>query len=97
MSTEENKARARRFIEEVWNGGHLAVIDELVSSAYVDHDPNNPITTEEGLEGAKQSVTTWRSAFLDVQGLSEQRSHRQQEGSIRNDNRRQQGAHSPGV
>lgn len=67
MSTEANKATARRFIEEVWNGGQLAVIDELVLSAYVDHDPNNPLSTEEGPEGVKQSVTIWRTAFPDVQ------------------------------
>ncbi len=67
MSTEENKATARRFIEEVWNGGNLAAIDELVSPAYVDHDPTNPISTLEGLEGVKQSITTWRTAFPDVQ------------------------------
>jgi predicted ester cyclase len=29
MSTEENKAIFRRFIEEVWNHGNLAVADEL--------------------------------------------------------------------
>jgi hypothetical protein len=29
MSTEENKATARRAIEEGWNQGHVAVFDEL--------------------------------------------------------------------
>lgn len=67
MSTEENKVTARRFIEEVWNHGHLTVIDELVSPGYVDHDPTNPLTTLEGPEGVKQSVTIWRNAFPDVQ------------------------------
>ena len=29
MSTEDNKALDRHYIEEVWNQGHLQVIDEL--------------------------------------------------------------------
>ena len=46
MSTEDNKANARRFIEEVWNQGNLAVIDELTSPHYVDHDPAGRICWE---------------------------------------------------
>jgi len=37
MSLEENKAIVRRFIEE-FNKRNLAIIDELVSPDYVDHD-----------------------------------------------------------
>jgi len=65
MSTEQSKAMDRRVYEEVWNGGNLAVIDELVAANYVDHDPN-PTSTLEGLEGLKQSVTMYRTAFPDV-------------------------------
>jgi hypothetical protein len=31
MSVEENKALAHRFVEEFWNGGNMAVADELLS------------------------------------------------------------------
>jgi hypothetical protein len=31
MSVEENKALARRFVEEFWNSGKLAVADEMIS------------------------------------------------------------------
>ncbi len=65
MSTEQNKAIDRRVYEEVWNGGSLAVIDELVAANYVDHDPQ-PTGALEGLAGLKQSVTMYRSAFPDV-------------------------------
>lgn len=31
MSTEENKALARRIIEEAWNQGNMAAVDELMA------------------------------------------------------------------
>ena len=39
MSTEENKTIVRRFIEEL-DKGNLAVIDELLSPNFVDHNPD---------------------------------------------------------
>ena len=30
MSTDENKAVARRLIEEAWNQGNIATVDELM-------------------------------------------------------------------
>ena len=62
MSTEENKAKVRRIIEEVWNGGNLAVLDELVAPNCVFHDPS---TTLSGPEGIKRYVM-YRMAFPDV-------------------------------
>ena len=37
MSTEENKALARRLIEESWNQGNLATVDELMAPGHVGH------------------------------------------------------------
>ncbi len=37
MSTEENKALARRFIEAAWNAGHLAVVDAPLAPTFVNH------------------------------------------------------------
>jgi len=42
MSTEENKALVRRAIEEVWNQGHVALIDELDHANLIHHDPDFP-------------------------------------------------------
>ena len=42
MSTEDNKALVRRFFEDVWNKHNLALVDELFSADYVDHDDFPP-------------------------------------------------------
>ena len=55
MSTEENKALARRVLEEMFNKGNLDVADELLASDYVDHDPAMPEDIR-GPEGFKQYV-----------------------------------------
>lgn len=41
MTSEQNKAIVRRTLEEPWEG-NLDVIDELVASDYVGHDPAAP-------------------------------------------------------
>jgi steroid delta-isomerase-like uncharacterized protein len=63
MSTEDNNAKVRRIIEEVWNRGKLAVVDELVAPNCVFHDPH---TTFRGPEGIKRYVMMYRMAFPDV-------------------------------
>jgi steroid delta-isomerase-like uncharacterized protein len=65
MSTEENKALARRVIEEMFNEGNLDVADELIASDYVDHDPAMPEEVR-GPEGFKEYVGMYRSAFPDL-------------------------------
>jgi steroid delta-isomerase-like uncharacterized protein len=65
MSTENNKVLIRRVTEESWNQGNLALLDELVSSDFVLHDPNYPQPVR-GAEGFKQYVQTFRSAFPDL-------------------------------
>ena len=64
---EENKDLARRFMDEVYNKGNLEFIDEVVASNYVVHDPNSPEGVSGGVEGAKQFVEMYRSAFPDIQ------------------------------
>jgi steroid delta-isomerase-like uncharacterized protein len=63
MSTQ-NKLILRRFFEEVFNQGNLAVADEIVADGYVNH---NPAPGESpGREGLKQFVTGVRTAFRDL-------------------------------
>ncbi len=62
MSVEDNKATARRWYEGVFNNGNLDLINGLFAPNFVDHDPVNPLP---GLEGVRQVVTMYRSAFPD--------------------------------
>lgn len=64
--SEHNKVLARRIIEEVWNQGKIAVIDELIAHNAVFHDPNVPEGRFAEPEGYKQFVSIYRSAFPDL-------------------------------
>jgi steroid delta-isomerase-like uncharacterized protein len=66
MMSEENKALARRFLEEAFNEGNLGVIDEIVASDYVLHDPASPEEEIRGPEGFKGFVQMYRSAYPDT-------------------------------
>jgi len=57
MSTEQNKAVVRRFIEEILNNQNVALVDELFAPDYVNH------LAPGGREGFKQFVTMLSSAF----------------------------------
>lgn len=65
MSAEENKALARRVIEQMFNEENLEVADELLAPGYVDHDPSLPQDVH-GPEGFKQYVGMYRAAFPDL-------------------------------
>lgn len=65
MSTEDNKALAGRLIEEVWNQGNVALIDELYAASFTHHDPDFPMF--QSREGYKQWVSEARTAFPDLQ------------------------------
>lgn len=64
--SEQNKALARRSIEEVWNQGKLALINEFYASNLNVHDRNVPGGTVTGTEGFKQFVQIYRTAFPDL-------------------------------
>jgi steroid delta-isomerase-like uncharacterized protein len=59
------KASAERWFGEVLSKGKVDVIDELVSSDFVDHDPF-PGTSPD-IQGLKDSVDIIRSAFPDAE------------------------------
>lgn len=52
MVTEHNKATIRRLIEEVLNGGHLELVDELYAP--------------ELAQAARRWITPFRASFPDV-------------------------------
>jgi hypothetical protein len=41
MSTEENKALVRRFLEGIFSQGNPVVVDELADPNFVVHDPSS--------------------------------------------------------
>ena len=63
MSVEQNKALVCHAIEEVYNKGNIAVIDERFSPDYIHHSlpPGMPHDTE----GYKQMVKMLHTAFPD--------------------------------
>jgi predicted ester cyclase len=65
MSVDEHKAVVRRFYEEVWHKGNVAVAEEVFAPDYVRHDLR-PTTAVPGPEGQKQIAATLRAAFADL-------------------------------
>jgi predicted ester cyclase len=60
MATQDHKAIARRFFEEVWNQQKLDVVDEIFA-------PNLILNgTSVNREAIKQLVTARRAAFPDI-------------------------------
>jgi predicted ester cyclase len=70
MSPDELKARSRRLLEEVFNQGDLAVVEELVSPTYTLHDIRAGAAPT-GIDGLRQYVTMLRLAFPDINGYLE--------------------------
>ena len=65
--SEENKAIARRALEEIFSAqGDLDVADELIAPNYIGHDPVSPEDVH-GPEGVKEFASMYRNAFPDVQ------------------------------
>lgn len=64
MSAEDNKALYRRFMEEVFLKRNPGVIDQFIAPNCVDHAA--PAGFPKGLEGAKQLLGMYLSAFPDV-------------------------------
>ena len=68
MSTEDNKALARRFIEELFNQKNLTILDELCVPDVVIH---SAVGTIQGLEPYKQTLSMLLPAIPDIQVMIE--------------------------
>ena len=58
----DNKAIARRYIEEFWNQDRLELADELYTDDHTYHDPNLP-DLPPGPEGVKERGRTYKAAL----------------------------------
>ena len=64
--SDENKAVARREIEELYNHtGNLDAANEIYAPDFVGHDPTLPEDLH-GIEAARQYAASFRSAFPDL-------------------------------
>lgn len=63
-SEDNNKALVRRVLEEAFNKGDFAVVDEAIATNYVSYDPSIPPV--HGPAGLKQMIGMYRTAFPDV-------------------------------
>lgn len=63
MSTEENKAQSRRFMEEVLNKHDVSILNQFMVEDFVDHNqfPGLP----QGIEGQRQLFSLLFRAFPD--------------------------------
>jgi steroid delta-isomerase-like uncharacterized protein len=64
MSTEENKAIIRRFVEEVQNRHNIGALEKLFSPDFSDHSGISSLPPT--LDGAKQFFTMLFTAFPDI-------------------------------
>jgi len=64
MSTEENKARIRRWYEEVFNKKNMAAIDDFLAPTIIDH--SLPPGAPGGIDGPRQNISMFLGAFPDL-------------------------------
>jgi predicted ester cyclase len=64
MSTEHNKAVVRRFFEEIYNQGDLALAGELFGADF--GGPGGSHHAVRGPEAARRAVAAMRAAFPDI-------------------------------
>jgi C-1 hydroxylase len=70
MSTEENKAIVRRWLE-AWNTGELGVLQELISPDFVAHFSSRTVRPESGPEWYRQRIGRVRTEYPDFHVTTE--------------------------
>src|SRR5262245_1928875 len=60
-----NKTIARRWSEELWGQGNLAVADEIIARDYERHDPGDPFPAH-GPDDVKRIVVMLRAMLPDL-------------------------------
>ena len=58
---EANKEVVRRFYDELWNEGNMAVADEIIHPDFIDE-----FSGQNGIEALKGTVMLFRTAFPDM-------------------------------
>lgn len=63
--SEQNKISEQTLIEEVWNRGNFAIVDQLVSPDFRGHSAS-PETDTRGTDGYRAYYQALRAAFPDM-------------------------------
>jgi steroid delta-isomerase-like uncharacterized protein len=63
-NSEGNKRLVRRIVDEAYNQGNLAIIEEVAAPDVVSHAA--PPGWPAGVEGARQFIAMWRTALPDI-------------------------------
>jgi len=61
--SQQNIENAKRLFSEVWSGGNVALLDELIADNYVKHWASVAPTI--GRDALKESITAWRASVPD--------------------------------
>ena len=70
MLTKTNlKEIASLFTEDLWDKGNLNIADDIFQQEFMDHDPVQG--QRPGLEGYKQMISAFKSAFPDLRVRNE--------------------------
>lgn len=64
MSSEDNKSLVQRYLDEVWQKGNLAAVDEFLAPHYRRY--LSPTAEPLDVAGQKQRLAGFRAAFPDV-------------------------------
>ena len=62
---DKNKQIIQTYFNEVWNNGNVDVLDELLSTDYVNHTPSTP-NPPKGAKGLKLIVLAIRKGIPDL-------------------------------
>jgi steroid delta-isomerase-like uncharacterized protein len=65
VSTEQNKALARQFVQEIFGRGNVGAADDFLARDFVEHE-ELPGGLPRDREGVKQLATMVRRAFPDL-------------------------------
>lgn len=66
-STEQNKAIARRYVDEVANRRNLAAIDELIAADYLHHSYRGISLAQRGPAFIRDDVAALSAVFAEAQ------------------------------
>jgi steroid delta-isomerase-like uncharacterized protein len=66
MSAKENKATARRFMEETFGGGKPELVDAVLDPDFVRYDPYIESGEVRGAQTVKGNIEWFRNAFPDL-------------------------------